>query len=190
MLVILGRSPMVPDLIQIFDIRNYRNINTDEFDKNAQSRDVFGIPYDYITCIGSPRSYDKKFNVIGSLPDLNWTNLIQDHIKVKFIGRGNIIMPNSYISPSSVIGNHNFIMTGCTVHHDSYLGNCVTLASNVVLCGGVYLSHSIFIGANSTIKENTSICDNVLIGANSFVNEDIFEAGVYAGSPARRINDN
>jgi UDP-N-acetylbacillosamine N-acetyltransferase len=44
-----------------------------------------------------------------------------------------------------------------------------------------------FVGAGAVIRDGLSIADDVTIGANSFVNSDIKEAGLYVGSPARKV---
>ena len=51
------------------------------------------------------------------------------------------------------------------------------------------LGDNIVIGANSVVIGPVRICDNVIIGAMSLVNKDINEAGVYVGSPVRKISD-
>ena len=42
-------------------------------------------------------------------------------------------------------------------------------------------------GNNSGIREKIEICKGVKIGMNAAVVKNIYEAGVYAGVPAKRI---
>lgn len=51
------------------------------------------------------------------------------------------------------------------------------------------LGDNVVIGANSVVIGPVSICNNVIVGAMSLVNKDITEAGIYAGTPVRKISD-
>ena len=50
------------------------------------------------------------------------------------------------------------------------------------------IGNHVSIGSNATILP-ISICDNVVIGAGSVVTKDIFEPGVFAGNPAKKIRE-
>ena len=50
----------------------------------------------------------------------------------------------------------------------------------------ITIGDNVLIGSNSSILP-VSITDNVIIGAGSVVTKNIFEPGVYAGNPAKKI---
>jgi acetyltransferase-like isoleucine patch superfamily enzyme len=50
------------------------------------------------------------------------------------------------------------------------------------------IGDNVSIGSNATILP-VKICDGVVIGAGSVVTKDIFEKGIYAGNPAKKIRN-
>lgn len=181
---ILGKSPMVPDILPYMLEYSITNINTNDVSLTDK--------YDgYISCIGSPRSYLTKLHVLDSLNLNSWIDIVMHDTTatIYFDGQGNLIFP-SFVSKTAKFGRHCLVMPNATIHHDCMVGPGSNIASNVVLNGGVKLLGSCFIGAGTVIKEETYICENVLIGANSYVNKHITKPGVYFGSPATLRSNN
>ncbi len=50
-----------------------------------------------------------------------------------------------------------------------------------------HIGNRVKLTTGSIVLGNIEICDDVLIGANSLVIRDITEAGIYVGSPVRKI---
>lgn len=181
-LVILGRSPMVADIRKLLPEYRILNRNTEEICYCEEDERC-----SYISCIGSPKSYLSKVKSLEETSVLGkWCDIDLGSGMIYFDGRGNLIFPFVYISPSVRIGKHCLIMPNSTVHHDSELGDGTNIASGVTINGGVKIDGNCFIGAGSVIKEGVSICKNVLIGADSFVNKDIDTTGTYFGSPIKK----
>lgn len=179
-LIIFGRSPMVVDI----PICDKRVMNTDEFVNIEQGAT-------YVSCIGSPKSYKTKVEVLDKLNIIEWCNLIIKNnyeYNIFYEGQGNLIFP-SFISKSVKLGRHCLIMPNSTIHHDCELGDGTNVASNVCLNGCVKIEGNCFIGAGAVIKENVSICKNVLIGAGSVVIDNISKPGTYYGLPAKWIKE-
>lgn len=52
---------------------------------------------------------------------------------------------------------------------------------------GIYIGQNVWFGAGVTILDGVSISDDVVIGACSLVSKNITEAGVYVGTPAKKL---
>jgi len=183
-IVILGRSPMVEDVKLMLNssMLRYLNRNTDEPMYDEEYRGGCS----YISCIGSPKSYTTKLDVLDKLDIKHWCSINANIPSVNHLGNGTLIFP-SFISSTCRIHRHCLIMPGAVIHHGSILGPGSNIASNVVINGDVKLEGSCFIGAGSVIKEGVKIVSGVLIGANSYVNKDILYPGKYIGSPVRKM---
>ena len=103
------------------------------------------------------------------------------------IGSGTFVAPNAYIGPQACIGNNTILNTSSVIEHEVTIGNHTHIAPNVTVCGRTKIGNEVFCGAGSTIIDDVYICDNVIIGAGAVVKENIEEAGIYAGVPARKI---
>ena len=123
----------------------------------------------------------------------------------KEIPFGKLIHSTSYIDPEAVISDGVIIFPGCII--DQYVEikenvlmqlGC-NIAHNTIICEHSYLSPSISLAGYVTIEEccnigiNTIIIDHITLGANvqtgggTVVINNISEAGIYVGNPARRI---
>jgi sugar O-acyltransferase (sialic acid O-acetyltransferase NeuD family) len=103
------------------------------------------------------------------------------------IGEGSVVFDGVVINPGSRIGKAAIINTNSTIEHDCTIGNNVHVAPGATLSGGVGVGDNCMIGAGACIIQGIRICPGCLIGAGATVVKDITEAGVYVGSPARRI---
>lgn len=103
------------------------------------------------------------------------------------IGIGTFVAPNVYIGPQAVIGENTIVNTGSIIEHEAVIGDHTHIAPGVTICGRTQIGNNVFCGAGSTIIDKITICGNVTIGAGAVVKEDILDAGVYVGVPAKRI---
>lgn len=117
----------------------------------------------------------------------------------------NIISPETYIDPTSIIGENIFIYPGAIidkqaklndgvtvnlgsiVSHNSEIGTCSFIAPGVTVAGFTHIGKHSFLGAGSVVKDNVTICEDVTIGAGAVVVRNLTERGIYAGVPARKI---
>lgn len=102
-------------------------------------------------------------------------------------GVSNQFFAHSYINSQVVIGDNNIINTGAIIEHEVTIGNHNHISVGVKICGRSSIGNACFIGAGAIIINKLNICDNVTIGAGSVVIQDIKEAGVYVGNPAKRV---
>jgi len=54
---------------------------------------------------------------------------------------------------------------------------------------GIEIGNNVFIGIQAIILPGTKIGDNVIVGAGAVVASDLPGNGIYAGNPARKINN-
>lgn len=96
------------------------------------------------------------------------------------VGRGfSIVHPVGIVIGKAEIGENFTIYQNCTVgvrrENDESKGLTPKIGNNVKLC------------SNSLIIGNVTIADDVTIGAQSLVINSIDEAGVYVGSPVKKV---
>lgn len=121
------------------------------------------------------------------------------------IGDSTCIGPFVEIQRNVVIGervkvqSHTFICELVSIGDNCFIGHGVMFINDLFSEGGpacgnkdlwrrTAIGRNVSIGSNATILP-VSVCDNVVIGAGAVVAKDIKIPGVYAGNPARMIND-
>jgi sugar O-acyltransferase (sialic acid O-acetyltransferase NeuD family) len=92
-----------------------------------------------------------------------------------------------HVGPRTTIGEGCILNNGAIVEHDCIVGPCSHISVHATVAGSVSIGARVFVGAGATVRDGVSIADDVLIGAGSTVVRSIDAAGVYAGSPARRL---
>jgi len=103
------------------------------------------------------------------------------------IGTGSIVMPGSSISVNVTVGAHAHINLKATISHDCVIGDFFSIAPGGTVCGDCNIGEAVNIGANTSVRDKVNITDNVQVGMSSAVLKDINEAGIYIGSPCRRL---
>lgn len=69
------------------------------------------------------------------------------------------------------------------------IGKGSRITAGVVLADNVSIGRDCFLGINCSVREGISIGDGTVIGMGSTVISDISEGCIYAGMPARPLND-
>lgn len=105
------------------------------------------------------------------------------------IQEGNIIMPGTLIGPTCSIGKCNVIASRVCISHDSLIGNFNFISSAVTTGGFVNIGSNTFIGLNATIRDGITIEDYTLVGAASNILISTICEGVYAGNPAKKLEN-
>ena len=109
------------------------------------------------------------------------------HVDVS-LGHGTVVLSGAAVITGSRLGRACIVNTHASVDHDCVLGDDVHVAPGAVLCGAVRVGHHVFVGAGATVVPGVHIATGVVIGAGATVVRDIDSAGVYVGSPARRVH--
>ena len=124
--------------------------------------------------------------------NINWLTLIHPHTWIHSsvkIGCGTVVFAGSIIQPDTIIGKHTIINTSASVDHDCVIGDFCHIAPGCHIAGGVKIGNEVFLGIATAVIPCVSIVSNTVIGAGATVIENIDNAGVYVGTPARRIKD-
>ncbi len=103
------------------------------------------------------------------------------------IGKNCKIQSHAFICELVTIGDHCFISHGAMFINDTFSGGGPA-GGDKALWKATKIGNHVSIGTNATILPVT-IVDHVVIGAGSVVTKDIFEPGIYAGNPAKKIRD-
>ena len=103
------------------------------------------------------------------------------------LGDGTVVLDGAIVVTGARVGSGCILNTGCTVDHDCRVGDGVHLAPGSVLSGGAEVGRYSFIGAGAVVIQYRKISERCLVGAGATVITDLEEAGVYAGTPARRL---
>ena len=103
------------------------------------------------------------------------------------IGDGTVVFDAAVVVTGARIGAACILNTGCCVDHDCRVGDGVHLAPGSVLSGGVDVGRLAMIGVGAVVIQNRKVSECCLVGAGATVTTDLMEAGVYAGTPARRL---
>lgn len=107
------------------------------------------------------------------------------------------IQSDVYIGSNSKIQSHSFICSLVSIGSNCFIGHGVMFINDKFEHGGpakgdkdlwkrTIIGNHVSIGSNATILP-VSICDNVVIGAGAVVTKDILTPGIFAGNPAKRL---
>ena len=109
---------------------------------------------------------------------------IQKRVK---IGENTKIQSHAFICELVTIGKNCFISHGAMFINDTFASGGPAGGDQTKWKSSKIGNH-VSIGTNATILP-VCICDNVVIGAGSVVTKNITEPGIYAGNPARKMNN-
>jgi UDP-perosamine 4-acetyltransferase len=206
-IVVVGGGGHAKVVITILrKLKRYRILGyTDLKDKGA----VAGIPY-----LGSDRELaaltagPKKLNVAIALGQVGlgkpryqlWRRLDSPALSFPLVvspdaivnegvagGEGAVVMDGAVINTGATIGRGAIVNTNSTIEHDVVLADWVHVAPGATISGGVTIGRFSMIGAGATVIEAIKIAPGCMVGAGATVVHDLTEAGVYVGTPARRI---
>ena len=125
-----------------------------------------------------------KFKNLGyEFPALIHPNsIIEKHVQLV---AGVQVMAGAIIQVGSLIGENSIINTGAIVEHDCELQGHNHIAPGAVVCGGCMVGQDVHIGARATMIQGLKIAPGAIVGAGAVVINDISNAGVFVGVPAK-----
>ena len=146
--------------------------------------------YQVLVAIGDPKG---RNDLIQRLPkETKYFTFIHDSVQILgndfTIGEGSIICAGCIITTNVSIGKHAHLNLQTTIGHDCRIGDFFTTAPGVKISGNCKINDCVYIGTNASIKEKISIHSLSTIGMNAGVVKNIYESGVYLGTPAKLIN--
>jgi sugar O-acyltransferase (sialic acid O-acetyltransferase NeuD family) len=101
------------------------------------------------------------------------------------MGRGVTIMAGAILNPGARLGENVIVNTGAIVDHDCELSDHVHVATGARLAGTVIVGEAAHIGIGATIRQGIRIGREAVIAAGAVVVDDVDEAMIVAGVPAR-----
>jgi len=144
--------------------------------------------YEVMVAIGEPKY---RHDVVSRLPD-NTRYFSYIH-PTAIIGEDTIIEEGAFIGAYTIIttnvtiGKHALLNRGNHVGHDCVIGDYFSAMPGSVVSGNVTTGKKFYLGTNASIREDIRICSNVTVGMNAAVVKNIYDAGIYAGVPAKKI---
>lgn len=169
-------------------------------DPAANGQQVLGIPVlgachdigapDGSTAILAIGSNTIRRRLARQLDGLTWATLIHPaatvHESVR-LGPGCVVFAGAVIQPDAELGAHVIVNTGASVDHDCRIGDFVHIAPGARLAGNVRVGEGSLMGIGSCAAPNTLIGVSSIVGAGGAVTDNIPDAVVAAGVPARII---
>lgn len=103
------------------------------------------------------------------------------------VSEGTVVMHNALVNAGARIGNNVIINSFANIEHDTIIGNQCHISTGVMVNGTCNIGNNVFVGSHSVVTNNLTIEDDIIIGAGTVVCRDLYDKGIYVGSPARLI---
>lgn len=187
----------INEVEEIWSIKGFIDDDASLWDKTVDDYPVYGgLEYlrgckdAYVVCaVGSARVRRIIIEKLAGFP-IKFATLIDQSVimsKRVTVGEGVIICAGTIITVDVTIGNHVIINLDCTLGHDDIIHDYVTMYPSVNVSGCCEIGSGVELGTGMQILQGLTVADNVIVGASACVVKDIQEAGVYVGTPAKRI---
>lgn len=134
-------------------------------------------------CAGKPSIKKRMFRECGGA---RFPALVKGQVRSSAtVGRGCLIMPQSYVSSMAELGEFVLINYGATVGHNARIGPYSTISPNATVGGYCQLGECIFVGAGAHIREELNIGSNSVVGMGAIITRDVPANHIAMGNPAR-----
>lgn len=104
------------------------------------------------------------------------------------IGAGSVLLAHVALTADVRIGRHVVVMPNATLTHDDAVDDFATICAGVSLAGAVSVGEGAYIGTNASIREHVRLGIDSVLGMGSTLLSDLPDQAVWAGVPAREIN--
>jgi UDP-3-O-[3-hydroxymyristoyl] glucosamine N-acyltransferase len=127
--------------------------------------------------------------------ELNESNVQENmlHIGRVDIGNNVEIFPFCNVDRATLsvtkIGNNTKIDHYCHIGHNTNIGMNTLITAKTTLCGGSMVGDNTFIGVGTIVRDKILVGNNVFIGMGSIVTKNIPDGEIWAGNPARPIDE-
>lgn len=137
-------------------------------------------------------SYRVKSMIVSRLSTLNvyWVNVIHPKavvMKSATLGKGNILQAGAVLDTAAKTGDYVVMGNGSQTGYGCVLDDFSTLGIGAHLSGNVVIGRGVFIGTGASVCPGVHIGAGSVIGAGAAVTNDIPDAVVAVGVPARVI---
>ena len=103
------------------------------------------------------------------------------------IADGALIMPGVVVNALASIGAGVILNTGASIDHECVVGDFAHIAPGVAVAGNVTVGEGALVGIGAAVTPGCSIAAWSTVGAGATVIDDVVDATVVAGTPAREI---
>ncbi len=145
----------------------------------------------FVTCaIGKSSVRKLIYEKVSQMEHVQLATLIDPAVRVDEsvqVGEGSIICCRTVITVDINIGKGVLLNTGASVGHDAIIGDYCTMLTNAMASGNTFLGEGCEIGSGAFILQGIKVCPGTVVAPVSSVLNNITEAGIYAGNPARRM---
>ena len=106
------------------------------------------------------------------------------------LGPGTMICAAVVVNTGTTIGSNVILNTACSIDHHNRIGDHVHVGPGTRAGGAVTVERSALIGIGATIMPGRTIGANSVVGAGALVHQDVGDATVVVGVPARPVRKN
>lgn len=147
-----------------------------------------------VVCVGNPRNYFTRARIVErlALPAARYATIVHPSADVSAdstVGPGSVLLAQAVLTAAVTVGAHVAVMPHAVLTHDVTVDDFATIASGVRFGGGARVQRGAYLGSGALIREQVKIGAWSQVGMGSVVLQDIPEAQVWVGSPARRLRD-
>lgn len=142
--------------------------------------------------IGEPEVREKIYTKLVN-ENINIAKLIDPEVKIPDstnVGEGTIICKLVSISCDIEIGANVYIHPMACIGHDAKIGNHSIVSSFVDIAGDCILGQKAFLAIGVILKQGIKIGSDAILGLGSVVHNDIPDAVIALGNPARPMKKN
>ena len=101
------------------------------------------------------------------------------------IGEGTGIMHHAVVNAGAQVGATVIINTSAIIEHDAQVGDHSHISTGAVINGGCEVGRRVLVGSNAVLKQGIRIQENSIVGAGAVVIQEIKQAAVVVGNPAK-----
>jgi len=147
-----------------------------------------------VACVANARRPEGRLAVVRrlGLPDDRWATIVHPSAFVpegSVLGPGTVLLAGAVITTPLQIGAHVVAMPHVLITHDDDIAEGVTFAGAASLGGFVSVGECAYLGQRCSIRERLSIGARAVVGMGAVVLQDVPAGEVWAGVPARRIQE-
>lgn len=208
-LAIYGAGGLGREVLRLAKILNKRKKQWDEFifvDKKDNPSVINGVHVyteDHVDCrykenleavigIGEPSIRESVYQKIKT-KDKKIATLIHPDVYIDetvSIGEGTIICENADITCNVNLGHNIYIQPQAVIGHDVSVGSHSVIGTNCHIGGATRIGERVYMGFLSGTKEGLIIGADVICAAGSIVFQNLHDAVIVVGNPARIMKKN
>jgi UDP-perosamine 4-acetyltransferase len=101
------------------------------------------------------------------------------------LGHGTVVMPGAVVNARTTLGDGVVLNTSSSVDHDARIHDGAHIGPGSHLAGTVTVGEGTFLGIGTIVIPGRTIGSWVIVGAGGVVVDDLGDAAVYTGVPAK-----